>query len=80
MKLTAAIKLAFIGLLAAMSFAIHVAAWDDEGHMMVAAIAYHHLNPDLRSRADHLLTLNPYYNTWASTLPQGKGGVLCPCL
>ena len=71
MKLTAAIKLAFIGLLAAMSFAIRVAAWDDEGHMMVAAIAYDHLNPDVRSRVDHLLTLNPYYNTWTSMLPQG---------
>jgi len=70
-KLTAVLKLVGLALLVATSLAGLAAAWDDEGHMMVAAIAYDHLNPDTRSRVDHLLTLNPYYTRWTSTLPQG---------
>jgi len=70
MKLSAVLKRVCIVLFVAAGLAKPVTAWDDEGHMMVAAIAYDHLNPDVRSRVDHLLTLNPYYNTWISMLPQ----------
>jgi hypothetical protein len=39
-------------------------AWDDEGHMMVAAIAWDHLGDASRARVTALLKLNPDYATW----------------
>jgi hypothetical protein len=36
------------------------AAWDDQGHMMVAAIKFNHLTPQTRSRVAALLLLNQY--------------------
>src|SRR5262249_28356996 len=39
-------------------------AWDDEGHMIVAAIAYERLDPLVRKHVDALLTLNPNYKDW----------------
>jgi hypothetical protein len=36
------------------------AAWDDQGHMMVAAVAFDHLTPHTRSRVAALLLLNQY--------------------
>jgi hypothetical protein len=35
-------------------------AWNDEGHMMVAAIAYDQLTPKVKSRVAQLLALNTY--------------------
>ena len=41
-------------------------AWDDFGHMVVAAIAYERLkgSPQVRAKVDALIKLNPDYKTW----------------
>jgi S1/P1 Nuclease len=39
-------------------------AWDDFGHMEVAAVAYKNLKPAARKRALALLKLNPRYTNW----------------
>jgi hypothetical protein len=39
-------------------------AWDDLGHMTVAAIAYERLTPTAHRRATSLLKLNPQYPEW----------------
>jgi hypothetical protein len=39
-------------------------AWDDFGHMEVAAVAYPRLTPAARARAAALLKLNPSYRHW----------------
>src|SRR5580658_7157205 len=41
-------------------------AWDDFGHMTVAAVAWQHLTPVARVRATALLRLNPDYAGWVS--------------
>lgn len=46
-------------------------AWDNEGHMIVAYVAYKKLTPTARERANALLKLNPKYNDWLATLPAG---------
>jgi len=44
-------------------------AWGNEGHMMVAFIAYQLLNPVTRARADALIALNPEFDTWKTLIP-----------
>jgi len=46
-------------------------AWNDEGHMAVAYLAYQRLKPATRARANALLKLNPYYSKWRALLPPG---------
>ncbi len=46
-------------------------AWNNEGHMMVAYVAYKKLTPTARDRANALLKLNPKYSDWLATLPAG---------
>jgi hypothetical protein len=46
-------------------------AWNDEGHMASAYLAYQRLNPSTRDRVDALLTRNPYYPKWLAALPAG---------
>src|SRR5215471_15528100 len=46
-------------------------AWDDVGHMTVAAIAYDRLNPAIQYRVDGLLKLNPQYKAWQG-IAKGK--------
>jgi S1/P1 Nuclease len=41
-------------------------AWDDFGHMQVAAVAYDKLTPQAKKRATALLALNPSYGNWVS--------------
>jgi hypothetical protein len=41
-------------------------AWDDEGHMMVAAIAWRYLDDAHRGRVAQLLKLNPDYQQWTA--------------
>ena len=45
------------------------AAWNPDGHMVVALLAYRHLTPAARVRAGQLLKLNPLYATWIAPLP-----------
>jgi S1/P1 Nuclease len=47
--------------------------WDDQGHMMVAAVAWDHLGDASRARVTALLKLNPDYATWiVDTTPQER--------
>ena len=46
-------------------------AWDDEGHMAVAYVAYQHLNTPTKARVAELLRLNPDYQTWKAAVPSG---------
>lgn len=41
-------------------------AWNDFGHMTVAAIAYDHLTPESKARVSTLLKLNPNYSDWVT--------------
>jgi hypothetical protein len=67
MKAPIAIVLGF-ALLSAPS----VRAWDSEGHMQVAEIAWQHLTPASRTRASALLKLNPQYKTWVANVATAK--------
>jgi hypothetical protein len=44
-------------------------AWDGEGHMQVAEIAWKHLTAASRARVSNLLKLNPNYATWIAHVP-----------
>lgn len=45
------------------------AAWNDAGHMTIAAVAYQHLTPEVRSRVDALLRQHPDF----AKLSEGLG-------
>ena len=47
-------------------------AWDGEGHMQVAEIAWKHLTAASRARVSTLLKLNPNYPTWIAQVPAAK--------
>ena len=47
-------------------------AWDDEGHMVVAALAYGKLTPTVKARADALVKLNPQYKSWVTGVPKAQ--------
>jgi hypothetical protein len=44
--------------------------WGPKGHMMVAAIAYDKLQPDVKARVDRLVRLNPYIEIFLDKTPQ----------
>lgn len=50
------------------------AAWWDEGHMRIAAMAYELLTPAARTEANRLIRLNPKYAEWASAVPATPDG------
>lgn len=45
-------------------------AWDDLGHMIVAASAYDQLTPEVQERVSTLLKLNPNYAKWIANVPK----------
>jgi hypothetical protein len=47
-------------------------AWDGDGHMQVAEIAWTHLTAASRTRVSKLLMLNPNYDTWIAKVPASK--------
>ncbi len=53
-----------LGLAMTVALASPARAWDDFGHMEVAAAAYKKLAAKTRTRVDALLKLNPHYNDW----------------
>jgi hypothetical protein len=59
-------------------FATAASAWDDFGHMVVAAVAYENLkgSPQIRSRVDALIKLNPDYKSWVADVPAADRGEL----
>lgn len=44
-------------------------AWNDHGHMQVAALAYARLSPKTKQRVGELLRLNPSYDHWTAGVP-----------
>jgi hypothetical protein len=48
---------------------VGVKAWNADGHMIVAWIAYQHLTAAARERVGALLKLNPQYGSWIAGLP-----------
>jgi hypothetical protein len=63
-KITAAI--AFVGLTIVTGPSY---AWDNFGHMEVAAVAWGKLTPAAGAQAAQLLTLNPMYASWTNNVP-----------
>src|SRR5262245_6890783 len=58
------------GLVAAFALSIGEArAWNDFGHMEVAAVAYKRLRPKAKARVAELLRLNPSYSEWIAGVP-----------
>lgn len=47
-------------------------AWNDFGHMTVAAVAWPHLTPATRARVGTLLRLNPDYARWVAGIPAAQ--------
>ena len=58
------------GLLALGLVTNRAAAWDDFGHMQVAALAYPKLSNMARKRAAELLKKNPRYENWTAGFPE----------
>src|SRR4030095_16028360 len=46
-------------------------AWNNRGHMMVAAVAYQKLTQAKKDRVDALLALNPDRDNWFDLIPEG---------
>jgi S1/P1 Nuclease len=46
--------------------------WYNEGHMIVAYIAYQQLTPAAKTRANALIKMNPMYSTWAANVPKNS--------
>src|SRR5476651_1713387 len=66
-------KFKFLTLGAAMLLSATPAwSWDDEGHMIVAAVAWDHLGDASRARVTALLKLNPHYATWIVDTTSGE--------
>jgi S1/P1 nuclease len=59
-------------LIAFASIIPNAGAWGDLGHMMVAAIAYERLTPEVRQNVTALLKLNPRYATWVANVPEDE--------
>ena len=51
-------------------------AWNDFGHMAVAAVAWQHLTPTARVQAGALLRLNPDYDRWVDRVPAQQQAVI----
>jgi len=64
-------KLLALGIVTVLS-AAPAWGWDDEGHMMVAAVAWDHLGDASRARVTALLKLNPDYATWIVDTTRGE--------
>lgn len=60
------LTLVFCSLTLAFISCAPVYAWKDFGHMAVAYLAYQQLKPEVKARADELITINPYYQSWYS--------------
>ncbi|HEY6453724.1 MAG TPA: S1/P1 nuclease [Steroidobacteraceae bacterium] len=53
-----------------------VQAWNNFGHMTVAAVAWRQLRPAARARASELLRLNPDYSRWVSGVAPAQRDVI----
>ncbi|MEI9865965.1 MAG: hypothetical protein WDN00_15720 [Limisphaerales bacterium] len=59
---------------ASLCLQLSVRAWNAEGHMVVAQIAYNHLNPVARAKCNTLIAVNlgSYYSTGTSNFCDGR--------
>lgn len=64
-------KLATVLLVAGLA-AAPATAWNDRGHMVVAAKAWQHLTPQTRNRVGQLLRHNPRYGSWTAGIPASQ--------
>lgn len=55
-----------------MSFSVPAVAWNDRGHMTVAAVAWDQLTPRARNETSRLLRMNPAYHAWISNVPSER--------
>jgi hypothetical protein len=62
---------AFLALILFSTLVAPTYGWNDFGHMTIAYLAYQKLTPSTRARANTLLKLNPYYEKWATVVPEG---------
>lgn len=51
-------------------------AWNDFGHLLIAADAYNQLTPATRARVRALLTLNPQYSQWVAHRRASQRGAI----
>jgi len=58
-------------LLLVLGFNVPTFAWNNEGHMAVAYVAYQHMNTATKARVYQLLRLNPDYSHWKAAVPSG---------
>ena len=56
--------------------AVNTLAWGPTGHMMVAAIAWRQMRPEVRREAARLLQRNPDYATWTDGVPPWDRGAV----
>jgi hypothetical protein len=61
-------KLILLTFLLTIGLTTRASAWNDFGHMVVAAIAYDYLTPTARAQVDALLKLNPSYQDWVTRI------------
>jgi hypothetical protein len=50
-------------------------AWNDFGHMLVAASAYDHLTPSVKKKVDKLVAHNPLYENWVYGVKKTKAKI-----
>jgi hypothetical protein len=65
-------KTLLLTFIAILCLATNTAAWDDLGHMMVAASAYDQLTPEVQEKVHTLLLLNPKYAMWVANVPKNN--------
>jgi hypothetical protein len=63
-------KTALSTVIASLFCATPALAWNNFGHMTVAAVAYEQLTPSARKKAVALLKLNPAYPDWVTNVPE----------
>jgi hypothetical protein len=56
---------------ASLALAAPAFAWNGRGHMMVAAVAWQHLDQPTRDRVGDLLEASPWYARWTAGVPAG---------
>jgi S1/P1 Nuclease len=66
------VKTPLFTIIALTAFISSASAWNDLGHMMVSAIAYEQLTPEVRQKVMTLLRLNPQYATWVADVPEDE--------
>jgi hypothetical protein len=67
-------RLAIVAALTATLFSSNALGWNARGHMMVAAVAWDHLDEETRARAVALLRLNPEFTNWVKGVDEDEQG------